>query len=53
MSAFFSVVPTALLTRALLVFPSSACLLCLFIGYFSPPYRLPHLGNSKGMLYWV
>ena len=45
-SAFASVVPTALLTRVLLVFPSYA----LFVIVVSRPPRLPHLGNSKGML---
>ena len=45
-SAFASVVPTALLTRVFLVFPAVPC---LFFVVSRPP-RLPHLGNSKGML---
>ena len=50
MSAFVSLVPTALLTRALWFFPTVP--VCLsFVGL--APYKLPHLGNSKGMLCWV
>ena len=49
MSAFVSVVPTALLTRALWCSP--AVPVCLsFVGL--APYRLPHLGNSKGVLFF-
>ena len=45
MSAFVSIVPTALITRVLLVFPSSAC--SLIFCCFSPPQIVP-LGQFKG-----